>query len=191
MRLFASSDGGATFSERHVAFIGNAYAINDNAELAVADNGAGWLVFTESSGLKMADLSPIAGAPGPDGAVPPIYKGKTKVIKAKVGAFLITLRLPKRCVQSRQRFFAGVGKRKRKALAKKLGGKLKLKRVVFFYDGRKLRVKKRKPFRYLIDPGQMAPGSVHVVKARVTAILKKGKRKKKVKRTLKGKIKAC
>ena len=37
----------------------------------------------------------------------------------------------------------------------------------------------------------MAPGSTHVVKARVTAILTKNGKEKKVKRTLKGTIKAC
>ena len=88
---------------------------------------------------------------------PPNYKGKTKVADTKnVGGYSLILRLPKQCVQSQQKFFAGVGARKRKALAKKLGGKVKLKQVVFIYDGKKLKVKKKKPFRYLIDPGRDA-----------------------------------
>jgi hypothetical protein len=191
MRLFTSADGGATYSETNIARIGATYAINDNADLAVGDNGAGWIVFTDNNGLQLADLNPIAGLPSGPEKLPGPYKGKTKTISKQVGAFLITLRLPKSCVQSRQRFFAGVGKRKRRALSKKLGGKLKLKKVTFFFDGRKLRIKKRKPFRYLIDPGVMAPGSTHVVKVRVTAILIKGEKKKKVKRTLEGTVRAC
>ncbi len=192
MRLFTSTDGGATYSESHIAHIGDAYAIGANAELATTDGGSGWIVFTDNTGLRIADLNPIAGpAPGPE-PVPPIYKGKTKTIVKKAGPFLITLRLPKSCLQSRQRFFIGVGKRKRRALTKKLGGgTLRFTKVVFIYDGKKLKVKKRKPFRYLVDPGPLAPGSIHPVKAKVTAILTKGNREKKIKRTLKGTVKAC
>jgi len=191
MRLFSSADGGATYSQSDIAHIGVTYAIHDNADLAVGDSGAGWIVFTDNNGLQLADLTPIAALPSGPEKLPGPYKGKTKTISKQVGAFLITLRLPKSCVQSRQRFFAGVGKRKRKALSKKLGGKLKLKKVTFFFDGRKLRVKKRKPFRYLIDPGVMAPGSTHKVKVRVTATLTKGEKKKRIKRTLEGTITAC
>ena len=123
---------------------------------------------------------------------PPDYKGKTRVADSKkVGNYNLILRLPKQCVQNRQRFFAGVGARKRKALSKKLGGKIRLKKVAFIYDGKKLKVKKRKPFRYLIDPGPLAPKSVHRVKAKVTLILTKGKKEKKIKRTIKGTVRAC
>ena len=37
----------------------------------------------------------------------------------------------------------------------------------------------------------MAPGSVHLVKAKVTLILTKGKKEKKIKRTIKGTVRAC
>lgn len=192
MRLFTSTDGGASFAESHVAHLNDAYGIGPNAELATNDSGVGWVTFTDRAGLRIADLNPIAGLPPKEAAKPADYKGKTRIADTKkVGNFDLTLRLPKSCVQSRQRFFAGVGKRKRHGLSKKLGGTIKFSKVVFFFDGRKLRVKKKKPFRYLIDPGTMASGSVHVVKARVTAILTKNGKKKKVKRTLKGTIKAC
>jgi hypothetical protein len=191
MRLFTSTDGGATFTESHVAKLGTGYGINANAELATNDGGAGWLVFRNGAGLQMADLSPIE--PGPPPPPPPTYKGKMKTIVKRVGPFLITLRLPKNCVQSRQKFFVGVGKRKRKQISKKLGGgTLRFTKVVFIYDGKKLKVKKKKPFRYLIDPGVMRSGSVHRVKAKVTAILtKKNGREKKIKRKISGTIKAC
>jgi hypothetical protein len=190
MRLFTSTDGGATFTESHVAFPGPAYAINANADLATTDGGAGWLTYRDSEGLKIADLSSVT--PAPEGPPPSKYKGKMKTVVKKVGPFLITLRLPARCVQSRQKFFVGVGKRKRRQISKKLGGKLRFTKVVFVYDGKKLKVKKRKPFRYLIDPGVMHSGSVHRVKAKVTAILTKPDgREKKVKRKITGTIKAC
>jgi len=191
MRLFTSTDGGANYSESHVAHLESAYSLGPNAEVATDDGGTGWVLFEDSAGLRIADLTPIAGLPPPPPPLPPIYKGKTKKFVKRVGNFLIILRLPKSCLQSRQRFFAGVGKRKRKQLQKKLGGKVRIKKVAFIYDGKKLKVKKKKPFRYLIDPGPMAAGSTHVVKAKVTLILEKGKKKKKIKRTIKGTVKAC
>lgn len=199
MRLFTSTDGGGSFSESQIAHLGNGYGIGPNAELAATDDGSGWLLFTDGSGLRMADFNPIAGPPSPSPTPAPVpsskkpgpYKGATKTIVTKAGDFLIVLRLPKSCLQSRQRFFVGVGKRKRKQLQKKLGGKIRFTKVVFIYDGKKLKTKKRKPFRYLVDPGPLAPGSVHKVKAKVTAILEKGSRKQKIKRVIKGTVRAC
>lgn len=191
MRLFTSTDSGATFTESHIAHLGDGYAINENAELTTGEGGNGWLTFRDSSGLHLADLNPIAGLPPAEPPLPPIYKGKTKVVTKKVGNFLIVLRLPKSCLQSRQRFFVGVGKRKRKQLSKRLGGEIRFTKVVFIYDGKKLKVKKKKPFRYLIDPGPLAPKSVHRVKAKVTLILTKGNKEKKIKRTIKGTVRAC
>lgn len=206
MRLFTSTDGGLTYAESQIARLGSSFAINHNADLATNDSGAGWIVFNSDGTLRIADLSPIAGpavappSPAPSGSkpsakatkVPPIFKGKSgTVATTTVGDFLITLRLPKSCLQSRQRFFVGVGKRKRRQLAKKLGGEVRIAKVVFVYDGRRLRVKKRKPFRYLVDPGSMASGSVHVVKTRVTLIVTKGEQERKVKRVLKGTVRAC
>lgn len=198
MRLFTSTDKGNSFpTETDIAHLGSAYSIGPNAELATNDGSSGWLLFSDESGLRLADLNPIAGPPTPSPApapapkAPGVYKGKTKAITTKAGDFLIVLRLPKSCLQSRQKFFVGVGKRKRKQLQKKLGGKIRFTKIVFIYDGKKLKVKKKKPFRYLIDPGPLAPGSVHQVKAKVTAILEKGNREKKIKRVIKGAVKAC
>jgi len=191
MRLFTSTDAGGSYSESHIAHIGDAYELNNNADLATNDAGTGWLLFRNSTGLQLADLAPIASLPPPPPPLPGIYKGKTKKIVKKVGDYLIILRLPKSCLQSRQRFFVGVGKRKRKQLSKKLGGKIRFTKVVFIYDGKKLKVKKKKPFRYLIDPGPMAAGSVHRVKARVTMVLTKDEKEKKLKRVIKGTVRAC
>jgi hypothetical protein len=191
MRLWTSTDGGNNYSESHVAFLGNGYELGPNAEVATTDGGSGWVIFTDASGLRIADLNPIAGPPPGESPLPPIYKGKTKVVTKKVGNFLIVLRLPKSCLQSRQRFFVGVGKRKRKQLSKRLGGEIRFTKVVFIYDGKKLKVKKKKPFRYLINPGPLAAGSVHRVKAKVTLVLTKGDKEKEIKRTIKGTVRAC
>ncbi len=190
MRLYMSASAGAGFGgEVDIGSVGDGYAIGDNAAVAVANGGSGWATFRDATGLHLLDFSPIAGTVIPK---PADYKGKTKVADKKtVGGYSLILRLPKACVQSQQRFFAGVGARKRRALAKKLGGRVQLKQVVFVYDGKKLQVKKKKPFRYLIDPGVMAAGSTHVVKAKVTVTLTKKGTSKKVKRTLKGTIKSC
>jgi hypothetical protein len=202
MRLFSSADGGATFSESHIANLGSAYSIGPNAELTTNDAGSGWLLFSDETGLRLADLTPIAGPPPPvtppskktplpSAPLPPIYKGKSKEVVKEVGAFEIVLRLPQSCLQSRQRFFIGVGKRKRRQLSKKLGGEIRFTKIVFIYDGKKLKVKKKKPFRHLVDPGPMSAGSVHSVKARVTMLLEKGDSEKKIKRTIKGTVRAC
>ncbi|HET7416987.1 MAG TPA: hypothetical protein VFJ61_05135 [Solirubrobacterales bacterium] len=201
MRLFTSTDGGGSFTESHVARLNSSYGIGPNAEVATNDSGSGWVLFEDSEGLRLADLNPIAGpatAP-PATTTPPKktvktpkpYSGPTKVVTKQVGDFLIVLRLPKSCLQSRQKFFVGVGKRKRKQLEKRLGGEIHFTKVVFIYDGKKLKVKKKKPFRYLVDPGPLARGSVHKVKAKVTLILEKGNQEKKIKRTIKGTVKAC
>jgi hypothetical protein len=197
MRLFTSTDGGASFTKTEIADLSDGIDFGDNSQMALDDGTGGWLTFVNTSGLHLVDFYPIEGAPPPvapggGGSKPADYSGPTKVAATKkAGDYDLTLRLPRNCVQSRQSFFAGVGKRKRKGLAKKLGGKIKFKSVVFFYDGKKLTVKKKKPFRYLIDPGAMAPGSTHVVKTKVTAILTKGGKEHKIKRTLQGTIKAC
>lgn len=209
IRLFTSTDGGASFGPQvDVARPGSSFSLGDNTQLAVTDSGSGWVTYLDENGLHLADLTPIPGAPAkpvtpatpkaPTVTKPPAvkkpadYSGKTVVAdEKKAGDYDLTLRLPQQCVQSGQRFFAGVGKRKRRNLARKLGGTIQFTKVVFIYDGRKLKTKEKKPFRYLIDPGQMKAGSTHVVKTKVTAVLTKGDQTKPVKRTLKGSIRAC
>jgi hypothetical protein len=192
MRLYTSTDGGASFGpEVDVARIGTSYAINDNAQLTVGDDGGGWVTFSDSAGLRMADLSPVAPYVPPPPPKPPVYKGKTKVITSPVDGNLLTLRLPKSCLQQQQPFFAGVGKKARRKVRKSVRAKLKVVKVSFFFDGRKLATKKKKPFRILIEPGPLPPGSTHVVKARVTARVRKHGHKKKVVRILQGTIKIC
>jgi hypothetical protein len=185
MRLFSSGDGGHSFGETDVAHVGSAYAINDNAQLAIADSGAGWLTFIDEGGLRMADTAPIAP---PE---PPVYKGKEKTVAKAVGAFELTLRLPKRCLQPGQPFYAGAGKRVRRKVARATHSKLTLKKASFSFDGRKLKTLKKKPLKLLISPGPLAAGSTHTVKVRITAIARRHGKKKKVVRTLKGTVSIC
>jgi hypothetical protein len=185
MRLFSSSDGGHTFGETDVAHVGSAYAINDNAQLAIADSGAGWLTFIDEGGLRMADTAPIAP---PE---PPVYKGKEKIVAKSVGRFELTLRLPKACLQAGQPFYAGAGRRVRRKVARATRSKLTLKKASFSFDGRKLKTLKKKPLKLLISPGPLAAGSTHTVKVRITAIARRHGKKRKVVRTLKGTISIC
>lgn len=188
MRLFSSNDG-TSFTQTNIAHIGGAYSINDNAQLAVTDSGAGWLTFMDEHGLQMADTAPIAEPPAEP---PPPYKGKEKTTSTKVGGFELTLRLPQSCLQQGQSFYAGAGKRVRHKVGKAVHSKLTLKSAAFSFDGKKLKTLKKKPLKLLINPGTLAPGSVHTVKVKITAVTRgKGVKPKKVVRTLKGTIKIC
>lgn len=61
MRLWLSSDGGTRFSAAHdVARVGFAYSDDDNARVAIADNGTGFITFQDSAGLEVASLEPLA-----------------------------------------------------------------------------------------------------------------------------------
>jgi hypothetical protein len=187
MRLFSSADG-SSFVETDVAHIGGAYALGDNAQLALGDSGAGWLTFRDEGGLKMADLNPVAPYVPPK---PPTFKGKEKTISKPVGDFELTLRLPKSCLQPSQPFYAGAGKRVRHKVAKALHSRLKLVKAAFSFDGKKLKTLKKKPLKLLISPGPLPAGSKHTVAVKITAIASKNGEQKKVVRTLKGQISIC
>ncbi len=60
MRLWLSSDGGARFSAaQDIATLGPGYAAFDNARVAIADNGTGFVTFEDADGLQVASLEPI------------------------------------------------------------------------------------------------------------------------------------
>jgi hypothetical protein len=60
MRLYLSTDGGAHFSPaQDVAAVGPGYAIADNARVAIADDGTGFVTFQDARGLQVADLYPL------------------------------------------------------------------------------------------------------------------------------------
>ena len=62
MRLYLSTNGGVSFSPgEEVARIVRGYAINDNARLAVAANGTGFLTFRDAGGAR--GLGPQSSGP--------------------------------------------------------------------------------------------------------------------------------
>jgi hypothetical protein len=61
MRLWLSTDGGSRFSAaQDVATLGFAYSGSDNARVAIADNGTGFVTWQDSHGLVVANLEPLA-----------------------------------------------------------------------------------------------------------------------------------
>jgi hypothetical protein len=111
----------------------------------------------------------------------------TQTTTSAVGGNLLTLTVPKLCLAPDQPFYIGVGKKARHKVARSL----KVAKVTFFFDGKKLKTLKKKPFRYLVSPGQLAGGGTHTVSARVTAIVDKHGHVTTVVRTLKGQISIC
>jgi len=190
MKLYSSTNGGASFTTSEIAHFGSAYSIRENAQLAVADNGGGWLTYSDEGGLKVADLNPIP-RPRCRPRSRPTTRARKRRFPSRRGRSTSRCACRRAASSPSRASSPASAKRKRKGLSKSLGGKVKFKQVVFIYDGKKLTVKKKKPFRYLIDPGAMLPGSTHIVKTKVTAILTKKGKEKKIKRTLQGTIKAC
>lgn len=193
MRLWVSSNGGASFSESVIANLASDYADMDNAQMAIDAAGQGWITYIDGNGLEVADLTPV---PTPTPIVsppptPPVYRGKTKTITKAVDGNLLTLTVPKECLAPSQPFYIGVGKRARHRIAKSLRSTLKVVKVTFSLDGKKLKTLKKKPFRYLVHTDAFKAGSKHVVKARVTAIVIRHGKKKKVVRTLEGQVSTC
>ena len=187
MDLFTSTNGGASFGAAiAIAPLGNGYS-NDDNEVAIGNNGQGWLAFLNSEGLQIADLNPSVG-PTPE--TPPTYNGKTHTITKSVEGNLLTLKVPGMCLEPLQPFYVGVGKKARHRIAKALRTRMKVAKVTFSFDGKKKTLKK-KPFRWLITPGPLTPGKKYTVKARVTAVVSKHGHKKRVVKTLKGQVSVC
>jgi hypothetical protein len=205
MRLFTSTDGGASFAESEIAHLGSGYGDMDNAQLAVADSGAGWLTYENDAGLQVADLAPLpvatpvapvtpagpAAPAAPVKATPKVFSGMTQTITKVVGGNLLTLTVPKVCLAPDQPFYIGVGKKARRKVAKSLRSKMKVVKVTFAFDGKKLKTLKKKPFRYLVHPGTLGAGGKHTITARVTAIVTRHGQSKPVVRTLTGQISIC
>lgn len=57
--LYLSNDGVHFSPPQYIATVGDAYAIDDNARIAIADNGTGFVTFRDARGLQVADLDPL------------------------------------------------------------------------------------------------------------------------------------
>jgi hypothetical protein len=65
LSLFISTDGGTHFSGgQAIARVAAGYAIDDNARVAVAANGTGYVTWEDDGGLHVADLEPLTSAYG-------------------------------------------------------------------------------------------------------------------------------
>jgi hypothetical protein len=61
LSLYISTDGGAHYSAgQDIGHVGSGYADNDNARVAVGQNGAGFVTWRDGGGLHVADLEPLA-----------------------------------------------------------------------------------------------------------------------------------
>lgn len=60
LRLYLSSDGGKHFSPGQYIANADGFQDNDNARVAVADNGTGFVTFLDDTGLQISDLYPLS-----------------------------------------------------------------------------------------------------------------------------------
>jgi hypothetical protein len=137
MRLFISSNGGASFGAPSVvASIGSGYIDQTNAQLAINDDSGGWLTFLSAAGLQLADLTSGSGATPGIGA-------------ATIGSDVVTLAGPKGCVKAGApitgRLTVASAKRKHKVV-------LKIYKVTFSIDS--------KPFKTLVREQVRKTGKV-------------------------------
>jgi hypothetical protein len=198
MRLYVSTNGGASFAATgDIARIGDAYGLGDNAQIAAADDGQGWLTFRDAGGLELADFSPIAPyvAPGGGGGggstIPPAYSGAYHTASKSVGSGLsVTLKLPKSCLQARQAFKLYVGTRIKRKLAH--GQRLAVTKIVFSINGAKVKTITKRPFTLLV-PGLLgASHTTHTIAAKVTVRVRREHHKtRNVAKTINGAITIC
>ncbi len=204
MDLYVSGNGGASFgAPTAIAHLGSDYGNGDNAQLTINNAGDGWLTYLDEGGLEVADLTTVPAPPAPAAPVtsvatppapkkttPKTYSGATKTISTPVGGELLTLKVPKACLQSLQPFYVGVGKEKRHGIAKALQTPIKVNKMTFSFDNLKKTLKK-KPFRWLIHPPPLTARHQYLVKSRVTVTVTKGDKKKSLAKTLKGAVSIC
>jgi hypothetical protein len=174
MRLLVSTDGGASFSAPlTVASLGTSYEAEVNAQVAVNDDGGGWMVFKDSGGLELADLTPEV-PPAPPPKEPTVVK--TPVLhsssSSRVGNDVITLAGPKGCLKPGA---AITGRLSVKSAKRKHKVVLKIYEVKFILDGK---VFKKLIRAKVLNSGKVSPspyvasvkrtylaGSTHVLSA--------------------------
>ena len=199
MRLFVSTDGGASFgAPTNVAALGSGYAIEDNAQLATADDGGGWLTYRDGQGLQVADLNPVPTAiappppppvaPPPPVVPPPVVRppAPTKAKTATVPGATITFTVPNTCVRPGATF-----KVKLTWKRKKRKGNLfvKVRSADFYLRGKRVKIDVKAPFtQTLTVTAGSKSGSTIALRARAFIKVKRGKSPTKSIRTT---IKVC
>ncbi len=184
MRLLISTNGGASFtSEPNVAALGSAYGDFKNASASIGDNNDGWVVFTDSAGLQLANLS--------SGALTP----KETTTTNQVGTDYVTLQGPKGCVRPGQKVSVTLtvksAKRKHKVV-------LKIYQVIFKIDNSPFKTELRESVRKTgkVDPNPFTAsvlktftaGSKHTISAQAFISERHGKH---ASRTLRVSFLAC
>jgi len=187
MRLFASTDGGRTFSgEQDIATVADGYRTQRNAQLALSDNGEGIVTFLDEGGLELANLDAIAPItpPTPEAPAPPapthplpgipVYnptRGPFASTNVNVGTDTVTLQTPGGCVRSGTiavRLLIHARHKHQRVV-------LKVRKVQVRFDRRYVRSLVRKPFTLRFKV-KIAPRSRHTLSARIFYKTRHGKR---------------
>ncbi len=126
-----------------------------------------------------ATLGINVGAPAP---APAATTRSTATVKRtiKVPGGSITLTRPKACIKAGSSFTATLSFKRSK---KKGTKKVKVVRVDFYIDRKRVKVDKKAPFRQRLTVRKLKAGSRHTLKARATIKVRKGKSPKKSVRT--------
>lgn len=184
MRLFTSADGGASFGgPAHIAAIGSGYSLNDNAKLALADDGQGWLTFRDGEGLKVADLSPLpVPAPPPPPPVaappppPPVAPPSTSLVRnttVAVPGATITFGVPRACVPAGSKFRARLTWKRKKRKGNLF---VKVRRADFYIGTRRVKIDRVAPFtQTLTVTAGSRSGSTVRLRARAFIKVRRGK----------------
>jgi hypothetical protein len=183
MRLFTSSDGGASFGgPANVAAIASGYALNDNAKLALADDGQGWVTFRDGEGLKVADLSPLVVAPPPPPPPvaapppPPVAPPAASLVKnttVTVPGATITFGVPRACVRAGSKFRVRLSWKRKKRKGNLF---VKVRRADFYIGTKRVKIDRVAPFtQTLTVTAGSQSGSTIRLRARAFIKVRRGK----------------
>ncbi len=120
-----------------------------------------------------ATLSVTVKAPTPV-SVKPVKTTVTKTVQVPGGS--ITVGVPRKCVAPGGSFTATLSFKRSK---KKGTKKVKVTKVEFYIDGKRVKTDKKAPFRQTLTVKKLKAGTKHTLKARATIKVKKGRSPKK------------
>jgi hypothetical protein len=180
-----------------------------NLELGVEPSGYGWVTWQDfnlapyvNEALPIAPGEPpvpavnpsspptTAPTPPPPPSNPGSYTGPTKTTTKSLGNGLEgNLGTPKQCVKGGSFFTAKVAVKRKGSRAHKLS--YSIPQVKFFLGGKLISTDKKKPFETQLTTTGVPAGTSLTVAARISVLLKKGRRHSTVSKTLKADVKTC